>query len=228
MKIVVILTFFLFSGLIVKGQEDELGTRIIMNSDSFKNSRYYIYTPFFKAKAIYKKQSEASNLFPEQLMSSILSASNQEWVNYNTSGGSEKSDIKSENHFEKVKNIDFNNTFFELHSKLEFTSNGEEMAIIKFFYNEKNEKPIAGSIVMKKENNQWKTISTPDTTIIATALMVFKADIMKRMLIGKGINRMENNLIKKVMTKEGFNFQKLFSIRLSETEKKYFTNPLNW
>lgn len=223
-----IILFCLFQNDLLYSQSNELGSRVIITSGKFTNSKFYIYSPPFKAKAIYKNQSEAENLFPEQLMSSILSASNQEWVDYNTLGGTKKSDKKNNNHFEEVKKIDINKTFFELYSKLEFNSNAAKMAIVKFYYVTDSKKPVAGAIVMQKENGIWKSTSTSYTTNIAMALMVFKPDIIGRMLKGESINKMEKKILKAVYDENGFSFEKLIKIKLSKEEKEYFTNPLNW
>ncbi|UZO79836.1 hypothetical protein NBT05_12840 [Aquimarina sp. ERC-38] len=226
-KIITYLIFLIFFNSLFC-QKDEIGNRIILNSGNIKNSKYHVYKPPFKAKAIYKNKNEALNLYPEQLMSSILSASNQEWVDYNTLGGSNESDKKGQEHFNKVKTINIDQKYFELQSKLEFIANNFQMAIVKFYYHQPNKKPIAGSIVMQKQEDIWKTTSTPYTTKIAMALMVFKPEIFGRILLGEGINEMEYALINDVTDNNGFSFNKLMKRKLSEIEKNYFTNPLNW
>lgn len=210
-------------------QEKDLGARIMLNANGVSNTSYYVYSPPFIAKAIYSSIKEAKNEFPEQTMSSILSATSQEWVNYNTLGGVENAEIKSVSDFEKTKNINKEKTFFELLSKLEFDANGSKMSIIKFsFHKEGKEKPIAGALVFEKVDGTWKKTATPYTTNMSMALMVFKPDVMNRLLFKEPMNELEKNIIRNVYDKDGFNFNKLLEQNFTKEEKEYLTNPLNW
>ena len=66
-------------------QKDDLkGERTLIKIDNIANeAKYYLYEPSFKAKKYYKSQSEAANTSPEELFMSIISATNQDWINYN-------------------------------------------------------------------------------------------------------------------------------------------------
>jgi hypothetical protein len=210
-------------------QEEDLGTRILLNTNKLSNATHYVYSPPFIAKAIYSNMEEAKNEFPEQLMSSILSATSQSWVNYNTLESEKNTEIKNASDFEEAKNINKEKTFFELLSKLEFEANGNKIAIIKFYYHkEDKEKPIAGALVFQKNDNIWKKTSKPYTTNIAMALMVFKPDVMNRILNKKGVNDLEKTIIRNVYDASGFSFDKLLKQSFTEDEKVYLTNPLNW
>ena len=208
--------------------QEDLGARIILSAKNLTESKFYVYEPYFKAKKIYSNFSEVSNASPEELLSSVLSADSQEWVNFNTLGGEEEADIKTKEHFENVKGYDESKTYFELQAKLDFVANGNKMAIVKFyFHEEKREEPMAGALVMQETPKGWKVTSKPYTTTMAMALMVFKPKVMYRIITNKPINDLEKNLIKKV-AKEGLDFELLLKQKFSEEEKKYFTNPLNW
>lgn len=209
--------------------QDNLGARLIIGTNNIENTTYHIYDPPFRAMVIYKDTIEAVNKYPEQLMSSMLSASNQDWVNYNTLGGAIESSKISQEEFDKVKKLSYDKNYFELLSKLEFEVNNDKMAIVKFYlYKEDLDKPVAGATVMQYINNRWYETSKPYTTSIAMALMIFKVNIMNSLLTGKGRNEMENDLIKKVYD-NGLDFDKLLQQQnLSTEEKEYFTNPLNW
>ena len=225
--IITVLICLLFS--FSYSQEKDLGTRIMLNANGVSNTSYYVYSPPFIAKAIYSSIKEAKNEFPEQTMSSILSATSQEWVNYNTLGGVKNAEIKSASDFEETEKIDKEKTFFELQAKLEFDANGSKMSIIKFyFHKEGKEKPIAGALVFQKVDGTWKKTATPYTTNMSMALMVFKSDVMNRLLLGDGTNELEKKVIKNVSDKDGFSFNKLLVQNFTIEEKKYFTNPLNW
>ena len=144
-------------------------------------------------------------------------------------GGVENAEIKSVSDFEEMRNIDKEKTYFELLSKLEFDANGNKMAIIKFYYHKQDkEKPIAGALVFQKVDGIWKKTATPYTTNMSMALMVFKSDVMNRLLLGDGTNELEKKVIKNVSDKDGFSFNKLLVQNFTIEEKKYFTNPLNW
>lgn len=162
-------------------------------------------------------------------MSSIISASSQDWEDLNTLGGSLESDKKTESDFLKVKKLDKNLTYFELLAKLEFVANGIEIAIIKFnLHQKKEEEPILGCLVLQKENGKWKKTSKPSTTNISTVLLVFKADVLGRIIENKGINEIENKIINLVSDSNGVNFDLFLKLELNPEEKEYLTNPLNW
>ncbi|CAZ95449.1 hypothetical protein [Zobellia galactanivorans] len=80
-------------------------------------------------KAIYNSQAEATNVYPEQLLESIISATNQEWVNYNTLGGAEKASQKKQSHFDKIMTMDKDKNYFELAHKLTFDVGGVPTAV---------------------------------------------------------------------------------------------------
>lgn len=226
-NILFILTICIFK---LEAQENvELGTRIILNTNSFSNAAYHEYKPFFKATAIYQNLEEVTNEYPEQLMSSILCASSQDWENYNTLGGEETAEKKSEKEFADLRKINIKKTYFELHSKLTFTVNDSEMAIIKFYlYEEHIDKPVAGALVMKKVEGRWYKTSTPYTTNLAMILTIFKADVLGRVLNNNPQNSIEQNICDKVLTNRGLDCEKVLTYNYSEEEKVYLSNPLNW
>lgn len=223
-----LLLYGLLTFVFCRAQSDNFGTRIILSTENITQTKFYVYEPSFKAKAIYKDLVQVKNNYPEELMSSILSANTQEWVNYNNLRGEKEADVKPSSYFEKVKKYDINKTFFELQAKLSFKANGNEMAIIKFyFYQQDKENPVAGALIMQKKEGIWKTTSRPYLTPIAMALMVFKPQVLKRLLSNDPLNSIEERLLRKVYS-DGFSFDVLLQQKLSDEEKKYFTNPLNW
>lgn len=208
--------------------QDNLGARVILSTDRISNASYYVYDPPFKATKIYNSLSEINNEYPEKLMSSILSASSQEWVNYNTLGGEENADKKADSHFENVKSLNIEKTFFELYSKLLFKVNGSEIAILKFYlHDERKKNPIAGATVMENVEGRWYKTQKPYTTPIAMALMIFKADVMEHLVKNQPVNDLEKKLLSEVYS-SGLDFEKLLKVNLNDEEKEYFTNPLNW
>lgn len=202
---------------------------IKIDIDSLSNVSLKVYTPEFQAKMIYKDTIEAKNSNPEMLMSSIISADNQPWVDYNTIGGSSESDKKGEKHFLDVKNRNVEKNYFNLLSKLSFDYYGSKWAIVKFYlYLEEKSKPIGGSMVMQNYNGQWKVTSNSKITPIAMAMMIFGVKPMKNILLISPENEMEKELVKKVYSDKGLDISTLLSQKFDTNEKKYFINPLNW
>ncbi|MFL0094292.1 hypothetical protein [Tenacibaculum maritimum] len=209
-------------------QNEKLGSRIILNTNNVSETIFYVYKPSFKAKVIYTNINEAKNAYPEELMSSILSANTQEWVNHNTLGGEKSTEKKDKSFLEKIKKYDKEKTYFELQAKLEFIANGNKMAIVKFYFHQQDkDKPVSGALVMQKNKDKWKLTSKPYTTSMAMVLMVFKPEILKRLLSNSPENEYEKKLLKNIY-KDGFSFDALMKQKLSLEEKEYFTNPLNW
>lgn len=154
-------------------QNTQLGSRIILSTNNVSETNFYVYNPSFKANVIYANINEAKNTYPEELMSSVLSANTQEWVNYNTLGGEKNADKKDKSFFEKIKKYNKEKTYFELQAKLDFIADGNEMAIVKFYFHQQDkEKPVAGALVMQKNGKKWKLTSKPYTPASASILLV--------------------------------------------------------
>lgn len=206
------------------GQGKEM--KITINSKQL-NCKYELYKPATQIRMIYKDSSEAKNKTPEELMTSIISAKNQEWINYNTFGGKDKAAIFSEDEFnEKAKQKEKN--YLELISKLDFKLDSINYAIVKFKYFQNNpNKPIMGVTLMIYANERWLQTFNAEINNLSMMMLVFKEDILGRILLGVGNNQMENDLIK-LIYKDGLNVDFLFKQNLNLEQKKYFINDLNW
>jgi hypothetical protein len=203
--------------------------KIILNTVLITNVKYLIYSPPFEARAIYTDISQVKNSYPEELMSSILCANNQDWVDFNTLGGNKKSEKLSKKEFQEVKNMNVDATYFELIAKLEFIANNSKMTIIKFnFHSNKIKKPMVGAIALQQVDGVWKKTSSPYLSKISMIMLVFKADVLKRLLESKSENEYEKSIIEKVGGDNGIDFGKLLEINLDEKGKELLTNPLNW
>ena len=86
-SIVAFFGFISFFGLC--GQSD-----VSLSYEGVSNFSYEIYEIPYLVKMIYRDTLEAKNRTPEELMSSVISATNQERIDYNTFGGVENSDKK--------------------------------------------------------------------------------------------------------------------------------------
>ncbi len=183
---------------------------IILGGDNSEGMFFYEYAPPLKIKAVYKDTVQAVNNFPEQLMQSIISAKSQKWVGYNTLGGLEKSDKKSQKHFEQIANMDIDKNFFVLHNKLEFVVEGVPTAIIKFYIHlEDVIKPISAAVVMQKKNNRWYKTSTTYTSRLSIMLMRLKSDKLKNVLTGSVDHQKEKELLKEITENKGISLDRL-------------------
>lgn len=227
-QIKLVTLFFLMLSCAVSAQNKNHseGSRIIIDSGNISNTSYFLYEPTFKAKGIYKNINEVKNDYPEELMSSILCANTQKWVNFNTLRGDQETETLPEEPFKKE---DFNTTYFELLSKFEFTANNSKMAIIKFMlHHKKMNKPVAGVISMQNIDGKWKKTTAPYLSKMSMVLLVFKPDVLGRLLEGRSNNEFELMIIKTAYNKNGLDFNKLLQIKLNDQEKEVLTNPLNW
>ncbi|RUA34501.1 MAG: hypothetical protein DSY77_05050 [Bacteroidetes bacterium] len=182
----IILVCFVFLNLTVLGQDNK-GSRIILSvTQGIENASFHVYEPPFQAKAIYSDTTEAVNEYPEQLMSSIMSATNQPWVEYNVLGGAESGEQKSNRHFDFISTMNRDSNYFELRSKLMFSEGSREFAIIKFYlHTEDISEDQSGAFVMQKVGDRWYRTATSFTTNIAVMVMRFKAPLLQQILGGQ-------------------------------------------
>jgi hypothetical protein len=214
-----LIPFFCFS------QKKEV--KIILNSKQLKNCSYERYKPSVQIKMIYKDTTEAKNKTPEELMTSTISARNQEWVNYNYLGGKERAAPFSKDEFdEKIRQKE--NNYFELLAKLEFSVDSIKYSVIKFrYFQAKIKNPIMGSILMVYSKHRWFQTFNAQINNLSMMMLVFKEDILERIISGIGNNQMENDLIKLVYS-NGLNIDLLFQQNFNQEQKDYFINNLNW
>ncbi|XKX06547.1 hypothetical protein R8G61_04280 [Tenacibaculum maritimum] len=83
-KTLIILLYLLFSF----SQKEY--SNIIFSFSEEQSINVFKYSEDFIIRADYNDKEEAVNEYPEQLIQSVFSATNQEWVNYNTLGGEKK------------------------------------------------------------------------------------------------------------------------------------------
>ena len=94
----VLILIFVLTNFIGFSQKTDSANLILSISEE-QELNFYNYQPRLILKATLNTITEAKNEFPEQLMHSILSAKNQEWVNYNTLGGEGRK--KEQSHYDK-------------------------------------------------------------------------------------------------------------------------------
>ena len=186
-------------------------SNIMLSSSEEQTLYFYDYQPDLIIKADYSEMSEAENKYPEQLMQSVLSATNQEWVDYNTLGGAERSDQKPTSHFEKIKSMDKEKNYFELHHKLTFNVGEIPTAIIKFFIYQDDSPPISGAMVMQNVNGRWYKGSDASLSSLSIIVMRLKSDVLGGVILGDSNDENINDLRNRVTTESGVELLKLES-----------------
>ena len=222
MKLQSFAALFMFS-FQVSAQEE-----ITLLSDSTFRATYKVYSPYYKAGMIYKDTTEAQNSTAEGLMSSVLCADDQLWVDYNTEGGAKNSDKKSLNDFEVIKSRNIELNYFQLQARLDLNYQGDDFSIMKFYiFLEEFEKPAAGALVLKNINGRWYTTSLAALTPLSSMLLVFRPEVLGRLFGGEFSNEVEQELVE-LLYAESLDIDGLLSRQYTEEQKAILTNPLNW
>lgn len=213
------------------------GARIILASSSDVNSNFfYVYSPRFEAKAIYSHFSEITNEYPEQLLSSILSANTQQWFDYNILESSGLRVKKETKHFEYVNKMDRNRTYMELICKLQFKFNDSDMAIIKFMFHIEEKDTVCGAYIMQKVSGKWYKTVTPFTNDLSMFLIRTKTDLIEKLLTNKpGEDKYVAEVLNKVSNEDGsisiFKLVEEFKSWYSTNDQDkiaYFKDPKSW
>ncbi len=202
MKILNILKVSIFIlPLLIKAQKENMN--IILSYPEEQEVYFYEYQPRLKIKATYTSLEEVENKHPEQLVQSVVSAIDQEWVNYNALSGKNNKDIKSKSHFEAVKKMDKNKNYFELHHKLTFMLGDIPTSIIKFFIHMKNSAPQSGAIVMQKVAGRWYTTSHPSFSDLSLIVMRLRSYVLKGIILGDSLDKDIQALAKQIRSDDG-------------------------
>ena len=233
MKKITLFIVFILLSITYNYSQQELSNIIFSHSEN-QTIYFYEYNGKLKVKADYKTQIQAVNEYPEQLIQSVLSATNQKWVNYNTLGGEKKARKKSEKHFKQIKKMDRKKNYFELHHKLRFKIDGLDTVIIKFFFYQEKELPVSGAMVMQKINKRWFVTSRSDLSVFAIMIMRLKTEALKGIILGNSTNQDIETFHKMVSVKNNIElslFEKEFTnLYLPENinKKELFIDPKTW
>lgn len=204
----VIFLYLVISSFTSKGQLN-YEQNFLLYTNEIQELLFHNYTPQLIIKATDSIYKDAE--FPEQLVQSILSATNQEWVDSYTYGGAEKSSKKSEEHFDRIQFMNKDSNYFELHHKLVFNIGSVPTAIIKFFLFQENEKPVSGAFLMQKINGVWYKSSDPNANDLVILTMRLKSEVLAGILLNNSENEDVLDLRQKVLTDENIDLVKLVS-----------------
>lgn len=171
-------TFVILFLQIIMAQEQKMDCATVNVSQPVSNFQYLKYDNNFVIKK-YDKFSEVTNKTEEELMRSILSASDLNWFNFNR----EKKVEKTSQDFGYIKSVNNNIYYIKLLNKINFVANGIEYAVIKFHLYDKDN--IYGfAEAMKKINGRWVSTSDSQTTMLLFFMGMIKTSyidaIMKK------------------------------------------------
>lgn len=213
-------------------QED---SNLILSYPEESEISFFEYPEGIYAKAIYDRQEDVENLYPEQLLESIISASNQEWVNYNTLGGAEKASEKKQSHFDKVLSMDRDKNYFELTHKLKFDVGGIPTVIIKFFTRFEGEQNLSGAAVMQFVNSRWQKTSHPSLSTFSIIVMRMKSDVLRGIVLQDSDDPNIKSIAESVSKDNGLDlglleeeFASWYSPEINETKIELYKDPKTW
>lgn len=206
-------------------------TRVLVSGGNAELEQYEIFSTPIRISPKYSNLEEVQNKKIEDLMSSILCASNQEWVNFNTLGGAKNATLKKASDFESILKRDNTKTYMELLSKMNFDLNGEELCVVRFrYFLEQAPNGVVGAYQLQNVEGRWYQTSRTDLSKIALLNMFMKPTVLEQLIKGKPTdNRDFNKLLAKVNNSNGVDFEKLyqeFSSWENDKEKTdLFTEP---
>ncbi|KQO32769.1 hypothetical protein ASF10_20145 [Flavobacterium sp. Leaf82] len=168
---------------------------LILGKEDESELSFHVYDSLI-IKKDYLKLEEVKNDTPENLMRSILSASSQEWIDYNTLGGSIKSSKRKEDYFVKIKQMSIDKNYIKLIHKVSLLINNTPTEIIKFYFKQENTKDVSGCYVLQKVNDRWYKVSNNTTSNLSIIVMRLKTNVLIELFSGKTSN---------ILTKELYN-----------------------
>lgn len=222
----------LLSFILINAQEEP---NLILSYEEESEISFYQYPEDTFVKKIYASQSEVITEYPEQLLESIISAINQEWVNYNTLGGEEKASKKKDSHFERVKNMNRDSNYFRLSHKLSFMMGGIPTVMIKFFTHFENMEELSGVAVMQKVDNRWQKTSHPSLSTLSIVVMRLKSEVLEGLVLQNSNNPDIVSIAERVNTEQGLDFTLLeeefgswYSPEKDEIKINLYKDPKSW
>ena len=196
---------------------------------------FFKFPPNTFAKAIFTSQAETANKYPEQLLESIISTTNQEWVNYNTLGGAEKASEKKQSHFDKIKTMNRDKNYFELAHKLTFDVGGVPSAIIKFFTHFEGTEVLSGVAVMQFVDDRWQKTSHPSLSTLSIIVMRMKSDVLEGIVLQNSDDPNITAITERVSTEAGMDLSLLedefgswYTPEKDETKIELYKDPRTW
>lgn len=229
----ILVILFQFS-LATLAQIEEVNIEVF--DSSLSNVTYSVYTPKIKAKAIYNSQDEVLNLTPESLVESIMSTTNQDWVDYNQYGGDARK--KRPEFFDHVKSMDKKANFSLLEAKLSFDYNQKKYALLKYKLNLEKypNRQVSGCYMFIYENNRWyKTNKLKDYANLLFVMLEFKTETLNNILVGSNARApYEKSFRERILVRNKISFKLLMkehdNLNSNKRSIEYnnLLEPTNW
>ncbi|MEC3908209.1 hypothetical protein VOI54_14355 [Tamlana sp. 2201CG12-4] len=155
MKQITLILLITTSYLSSYGQEQQVDcANTIRINQITKNFKIFKYPENFKIEKL-NSFDKVKNKSPEQLMRSVISATNLDWYNFNR----EEKKQNSSQDFAYIKQVSPEAYYVKLLYKVSFEASGFKYAIIKYNLLD-NKKPVLGyAEAMKKRGERWFTTS---------------------------------------------------------------------
>ncbi len=219
----------------LESQAQQQDANLILSYPEESEISFFKYPKETFAKAIYKSQVDVINKYPEQLLESIISAINQEWVNYNTLGGAEKASEKKQSHFDKIKSMNRNKNYFELAHKLTFNVGGIPTTIIKFFTHFEDTEVLSGATVMQFVDGRWQKTSHPSLSTLSIIVMRMKSNVLEGIVLQNSNDANVQAITKRVTDDLGLNlallekeFESWYSPEIHKAKIELYKDPKTW
>lgn len=232
MKKIIFLFLVIFSFCKMYSQKDY--ANLIIGKEDEVELSFQIYDSLV-IKKDYTKFEDVINDSPENLIKSILSATNQEWVDYNTLGGSQKSTKRKPDYFKKIEEMNKDKNYIQLIHKFSFSIDNVPTEIIKFYFKQENTTAVSGCYVLQKINNRWYKLSNTTTANLSIMVMRLKTEILKELFSGKTSNDKTKELYNKIYSNGILDlrkFENIFFSWYSPTKKNdiinVFIDPKTW
>ncbi|HEY8399715.1 MAG TPA: hypothetical protein VIK89_00560 [Cytophagaceae bacterium] len=142
------------------------------------------YDTLFKAKRIFTDVSQVSNSTVEELVSSVYSADNQKWVNFNYYQPEQAPKFNKKEYKERAsKNID--TSFYQLIHRLSFLHDGIPTAIVKYRYIKEGVPQNFGSLIAQNINNRWYVVNIPELEEQRKLIQAIKTEMFIALSTGR-------------------------------------------
>lgn len=125
-------------------------------------------------------------------MSSVLSATNLEWYNYNR----EKPTSRTTQDFNYIQSIDPSEYFFELKYKLSFSANGLDYCVIKYVLHNADNDPVGFAEAMKRIEGKWLTTTEAGITTLLLFMGMFETNFIENIFTN---NKSDNNVFNNIL-----------------------------
>ncbi len=217
--------FFVSNGWCL--DQNYIGNPVDVNvSIRLKDATFHIYNPSLKAMAEYKTMQEAKNQSPEDLMKSIVSETTQEWVDYNNDKG--QSHTVSAEAFENRKQKNKGTNYFELIDKLQFSFDGTDFAIIKYWFVDDGKRTLVSGATLKRDGQKWVRTAIPGMEKLETLVARLKPEVFKDLLYASGPKNLSKKIIDRTRGDYGvLDADKLFSLITEFKDKKQVDKLVN-